>query len=216
MGTLSDGRAGTLLGYIAGDAVDASADHVRVVAAALATVHSVPVAGVPELTEFPVLPSEHLRSWITPHPVATAALQVVADTAWTARSSPRVLVHGDFWTGNVVWSEGRVVGILDWDNASLSSPGVDLGKARLDLALKHGVSAADEFLDEYTRIAGAPGDQVFWDLRMALDGMPDPGRWWVPTYHRLGLTDLEPGKVRVHFEEYLRRCLERLAALGSS
>lgn len=34
MGTLSDGRAGTLLGYIAGDAVGASADHARVVAAA--------------------------------------------------------------------------------------------------------------------------------------------------------------------------------------
>jgi hypothetical protein len=40
--------------------------------------------------------------------------------------------------------------------------------------------------------------------------MPDPGRWWVPTYRLLGV-DVAPETVRRNFEEYLEFCIDRLS-----
>jgi aminoglycoside phosphotransferase (APT) family kinase protein len=33
---------------------------------------------------------------------------------------PRTVVHGDFWFGNILLSDGRVSGVVDWEAASLS------------------------------------------------------------------------------------------------
>ena len=49
-----------------------------------------------------------------------------------------VLVHGDLWQGNTLWSAGVCTGVIDWDAAGAGSPGIDLGTLRLDAALYYG------------------------------------------------------------------------------
>ena len=58
-----------------------------------------------------------------------------------------VLIHGDLWQGNTMWSGDEVVAILDWDCAGVGHPGVDLGSLRCDVAVMFGVEAADAVLD---------------------------------------------------------------------
>jgi len=42
-------------------------------------------------------------------------------------SPPPALVHGDYQPGNVLYDAGRLVGIIDWELASIGSPLLDVG-----------------------------------------------------------------------------------------
>ncbi|MGH7666335.1 MAG: phosphotransferase family protein [Candidatus Dormibacteria bacterium] len=42
-------------------------------------------------------------------------------------AAPAVLVHGDFHYGNMLFADGRVVALLDWEIAQLGQPHLDLG-----------------------------------------------------------------------------------------
>ncbi|QCR18095.1 phosphotransferase family protein [Agrococcus sp. SGAir0287] len=57
--------------------------------------------------------------------VRRTALRLAEDAAAVAADA-RSLVHGDLAGGNVLWQDGRVVGVLDWDLASLDDPAVDV------------------------------------------------------------------------------------------
>ncbi|HEU5296516.1 MAG TPA: phosphotransferase family protein [Burkholderiaceae bacterium] len=42
-------------------------------------------------------------------------------------SAPPALVHGDYQPGNMLYEEGRLSGIIDWELASIGSPLLDVG-----------------------------------------------------------------------------------------
>ena len=54
---------------------------------------------------------------------ALATFTAPRDAVWRLRLPGPTFVHGDISPWNVVWSRGRVVGLLDWDQAG---PGRDL------------------------------------------------------------------------------------------
>lgn len=118
------------------------------------------------------------------------------------------LVHGDYWSGNVLWRQRRVAGVIDWDASGPGDCGVDVAKARRDLAIHVGLDAADVFAAEYARERPLSPHQPFWNLREAVSGLPDPGRYWLPTYEVLGCAGLSPDALRTRFEQYLRICLQ--------
>ncbi len=67
--------------------------------------------------------------------------------------SPRTVVHGDLWCGNVLMRDGAVTGVVDWEDAELrGEPLRDLARFVLTYAL---------YLDRHTRpgarVAGHPG-----------------------------------------------------------
>lgn len=81
-----------------------------------------------------------------------------------------VLLHGDFWAGNVLWREGRIVGVIDWEDAALGDPLYDLAVSRLDMLWTYGPEALDLFTEAY--LAAAPALDLSllpcWDLTAAL------------------------------------------------
>jgi aminoglycoside phosphotransferase (APT) family kinase protein len=67
--------------------------------------------------------------------------------------SPRTVVHGDLWCGNVLVRDGAVTGVVDWEEAELrGEPLRDLARFALTYAL---------YLDRHTHpgalVAGHPG-----------------------------------------------------------
>ena len=54
---------------------------------------------------------------------ALATFTAPSDAAWRLRVPGPTFVHGDISPWNVVWDQGRIVGLLDWDQAG---PGRDL------------------------------------------------------------------------------------------
>jgi aminoglycoside phosphotransferase (APT) family kinase protein len=100
---------------------------------------------------------------------------------WPQRN-PDALLHGDYWPGNVLWKDGRVVAVLDWEEAAIGDPLADVALSRLDLAWAFGDEAAETFTAcyrEQTRIDWR--NLARWDLSIALRPMGRLSRW-APAY----------------------------------
>ena len=86
-----------------------------------------------------------------------------------APASERYLIHRDYHPGNVLWTDGAVSGVIDWSNASVGSPGADIGHCRWNLAGFIGIEAAERFLE----LTGRRDHHPYWDIAAALGGFED-------------------------------------------
>jgi hypothetical protein len=103
--------------------------------------------------------------------------------------TPGSIVHGDFWPGNIMAGSGRVLGVIDWENARLTgTPARDLARF---------VTTYSLYLDRHTRpghrVTGHPGlcaGRWGAGVEYAIDGVgwyPDLARSFVMTsLERLG------------------------------
>lgn len=142
---------------------------------------------------------------------AAAALSEYADRL---AAQPRVLTHYDYWSGNVLWQDGALTGVIDWDGASLAPRGFDIGWCRFDLVLLHGpdTTTLDTFCDAYREASGAvPPDVALWDLHTAARSHAGVESW-VPNYAGLGRTDLTARELRRRHTAWTERCLDAVGA----
>lgn len=131
---------------------------------------------------------------VEPHPVLDLAER------WLLERAPelerRVLVHGDYRIGNVMFGTEGVRGVLDWELAHLGDPIEDLGwlcvkawRFGNDGLPVGGIGQREELLRAYEEAGGAPVDPDalhFWEVcgnfklalvfimqsRVFLDGLP--------------------------------------------
>jgi aminoglycoside phosphotransferase (APT) family kinase protein len=123
--------------------------------------------------------------------------------------SPEVLTHGDYWSGNVVWRDGRLTGIVDWSGGARGPRGYDLGWCRLDLVLLFNERIADVFLAAYEAAIGwALGDVALWD-GLAAARSYETVATWVPNYAPLGRGDLDEHQLRQRHARWTTRLLEQ-------
>jgi aminoglycoside phosphotransferase (APT) family kinase protein len=94
----------------------------------------------------------------------------VLEAAWPLpRRNGTVLLHGDYWPGNIVWNAGRLAGVIDWEDAGLGDPLCDLGKSRLDVLWAFGMEAMVSFTQHYAALTTFDfTDLPYWDLCAAL------------------------------------------------
>jgi len=110
--------------------------------------------------------------------------------------SPDVLTHSDYWSGNVVWRDGRLTGIVDWSGAARGPRGYDLGWCRLDLVVLFGERVADVFLAAYEAAVGQTlRDVLLWDCWAAARSH-DTVETWAPNYAPLGRGELNEHELR--------------------
>ena len=120
-------------------------------------------------------------------------------------SAPQVLVHTDFWSGNVLACDGAVTGIVDWSGAARGPRGYDVSWCRLDLVLLFDLAVADVFLAAYEAAAGVSvGDVSRWDA-WALSRSHSNVETWEPNYAPLGRPDLHPGELRRRHDRWTAR-----------
>ena len=80
-----------------------------------------------------------------------------------------VLLHGDFWPGNILWRDGQIVGVVDWEDAAIGDPLADLASSRLEILWAFGIDAMDSFTHHYEGMTGFDfGALPIWDLFAAL------------------------------------------------
>ena len=133
--------------------------------------------------------------------------------------SPDVLTHSDYWSGNVVWRDGKLTGIVDWSGGARGPRGYDLGWCRLDLVLLFDEPIADAFLRPMKQRPVRPLATWFCATagrslgRTALSrrGFRTTRRWGAPTSTRMNFGDAIHGGPNV--SESARR-LARPAALS--
>ncbi len=170
---------------------------------ALAAVHAVPAERLAEL------PSVFDRGGGS-REMLGGPLAAEVQARWPeVVTSPEVLSHCDYWSGNVVWRDERLRGIVDWSDGSRGPRGFDLGWCRLDLVLLFDEQIADDFLAAYEAAGGqAVGEVHLWDC-WAVARSDDAVGSWAPNYRPLGRADLDEYELRRRHARWADRLRER-------
>lgn len=94
----------------------------------------------------------------------------ILESAWPWRQRNKsVLLHGDYWPGNILWKEGRLVGIIDWEDAHVGDPLADVANSRLEILWAFGVDAMHSFTRDYESMTTIDFTNLpYWDLCAAL------------------------------------------------
>jgi aminoglycoside phosphotransferase (APT) family kinase protein len=81
-----------------------------------------------------------------------------------------VLLHGDYWPGNILWNDGKIVSIIDWEDAWIGDPLADLANGRLEILFQLGKDAMNYFTEQYkSAITEVDYSNLpYWDLWAAL------------------------------------------------
>ncbi|GCE07398.1 hypothetical protein KDAU_47270 [Dictyobacter aurantiacus] len=83
--------------------------------------------------------------------------------------NPPALLHGDFWPGNMLWQDGQLAAVVDWEDAALGDPLADLGNSRLEILWAFGREAMEEFTRCYQVLRTIDYSNLpVWDLCAAL------------------------------------------------
>jgi aminoglycoside phosphotransferase (APT) family kinase protein len=122
-------------------------------------------------------PATKTIQWLLDHRPVTpdvtmseARIRAQLENAWPWPQHNRtVLLHGDYWPGNIVWRDGELAAVLDWEDAERGDPLRDLGITRLDLLWAYGECAMDGFTERYQALAHLDMTNLpLWDLCAAL------------------------------------------------
>jgi aminoglycoside phosphotransferase (APT) family kinase protein len=151
------------------------ADFTGQLAAALASLHNCGFAQaeVPFLADVRDDFARKMGTGSPPHDEYLEEPAVLAEleARWPPPPANRpVVLHGDYWPGNVLWRDGRVVGIIDWEDALFGDPLADLAITRLEIGWFFGPDASRTLTDQYLALRGDIDTSALplWDLRAAL------------------------------------------------
>ncbi len=80
-----------------------------------------------------------------------------------------VLLHGDYWPGNILWRDGQLVAVVDWEDAKVGDPLADLASSRLEILWAFGIDAIHRFTHHYQAVTPIDCTNLpYWDLCAAL------------------------------------------------
>ncbi len=119
--------------------------------------------------------------------------------------APMVVLHRDHHPMNLLFSESRLSGVVDWVNACVGPAPVDIAHCRVNLTAMYGVATANRVRDHWCSLAGHDYDPR-WDLVTLLGTLPiEP----YPPWLHVGL-DVHPAVMERRLQEMLRHALSEL------
>lgn len=181
-------------------------DAMRQFAAQLAHIHQVDIAAL----ELSFLPTHEFSTQAIASTTDTEAIQSALNRITAPVSSAAALLHGDFWPGNVLWRDGRLTAVLDWEDALIGNPLADFAISRLDVLLIFGQQAMQTFTHAYQSLSSLNFAQLpYWDLRAARRAAPHLGEW--PTgYAAYGRADITEATMRQAHTWFVAQALQAL------
>jgi aminoglycoside phosphotransferase (APT) family kinase protein len=124
------------------------------------------------------------------------------------------LLHGDYWPGNILWREDKLVAVIDWEDTKLGDPLSDLAISRLDLLWIYGVEAMESFTRHYQSLMALDyTDLPYWDLAAALRLVRLAGAdlaEWAAFYPPFGRHDITEQTIREHYSFFITQAFEKL------
>lgn len=130
---------------------------------------------------------------------------------WQWHINPPVLLHGDYWLGNLIWKDYQIQAVVDWEDAALGDPLIDLAYSRLEMLFAFGQDAMHEITQLYQeRMPHLNYDALpYWDLCSALRPMHVIDEWgagWV----NFGRPDVTGETMRANHQWYVDTAIAKL------
>ncbi len=131
--------------------------------------------------------------------------------------NPRVLLHGDYWPGNILWQNNKLVAVIDWEDAALGDPLADLAITRLDLRWIFGTAAMKTFTEKYLRQFKLDiTDLPVWDLYAALRlirlaGNDLPG--WAAYFSIYGRPDITAETILHDYRHFIEHAMRGVQSM---
>ncbi len=115
-----------------------------------------------------------------------------------------VLLHGDFWPGNILWRDGQLVAVIDWEDAALGDPLADVANSRLEILWAFGIDAMQSFTHQYQSMTTIDFTHLpYWDLCAALRP--------VAQLAQCGLDDITERTMRERHRWFITQAFEKLS-----
>jgi len=126
-----------------------------------------------------------------------------------------VLLHGDFWPGNILWQDDQLVAVIDWEDAQVGDPLTDFAMSRLDILWIFGIDAMNAFSQQYTSMMAIDYTNLpYWDLCAALRLVRLAGAdlaEWAAFFAPFGRHDITKQTIRAHYRFFITQAFEKLA-----
>ena len=142
------------------------------------------------------------------HPLSDTIYGAIRELRPHIRKVPPVLLHMDYWPGNVLWLDGCVSAVLDWDAAAYGDPALDVGYFRMNMYLRGIKEAADPFLRYYEAASGPVRNLGFWELACAARPLPDPAAW-IPASRQMGDLSATDNRASSDYYEFVADAIQR-------
>ena len=124
------------------------------------------------------LRSDKIPGYLLSHPDGPAIWNAIHNHQPDFRQSKKVLHHGDYWEGNLLWEGDEISGVMDWEEAGYAEPGADVAYFMMGMYLIGHPEAAEAFLSRYEAIAGKKVEHLaFWELAAAVRPINHPEGW---------------------------------------
>lgn len=124
------------------------------------------------------------------------------------------LLHGDFWPGNSLWRDGELTAVIDWEDACLGDPLIDLAQSRSEIAWIFGPEAVEIFTDYYRQQQRLDESQLpYRDLCAALRQIRLVGAdlaGYAAYFGGYGRSDITPATIRQNLNTFIDRALAKL------
>jgi aminoglycoside phosphotransferase (APT) family kinase protein len=157
------------------------------------------------------LETDQLPEKLALHPDGAEVWDTYLALRESAAQVSLALLHTHFWMGNVLWQEGSISGVIDWETASYGDPSLDVAYCRMDMQVTGFERAADYFLEAYEAFTDKPVENLeLWELVAAAGVMPDPAIW-LPFWQELGNDWSTPDTVRSNLRRFVADALRKSA-----
>ncbi len=119
------------------------------------------------------------RSAILDDSLSEGRIRDILEAVWPlTQHHKNTLLHGDYWPGNILWKNGQLVAVIDWEDAAVGDPLADVGNSRLEILWAFGIEAMEQFTQHYKIMTPLDFTNLpYWDLCAALRPASKLSEW---------------------------------------
>ncbi|MFT5193940.1 MAG: aminoglycoside phosphotransferase (APT) family kinase protein [Cellvibrionaceae bacterium] len=203
-----------ILTYISGETRYRFSNKVQAgekIGAQLARIHAIKTTGF-DLSFLPT-DSTHLPE-SSGHPAERPILDILEPLWPLPQTDSPVLLHGDFWPGNMLWQDADLVGVIDWEDAKVGNRLQDLAISRFDTLFIFGRQAMQALTESYFENSSIDRHQLpYWDLFAALRAAPGIPQW-AAGWPELGRPDLTKAAIWKSLSWFIQQAKAKINTIG--
>ena len=153
------------------------ASYIETIANQLRDIHRVNTDNLPELP-YRINPLEGILDYLPKNEKWKEIREYIKELPYQKYNGDNVLLHGDFWPGNLLWESGDIIGVVDWDYAALGDPSYDLAVSCLMFRYLYGQQDMEAFKDAYTQYSEIDVNRfLLWSINIASSTLHFINEW---------------------------------------